>query len=414
MRASRVLAMARNILLRLTHDRRTLGMIFIMPIIFIGLFGSAFSGEPEEINTIVVNNDTGDAIVPVKEPIGSIAYPDFDIANQIVDSLDTKTLTLHYSDDLNEAIEEVRDGKAWAVVYFPENFTSHLFGKFLKIGNTETISYPLVGGQDYTVDLQNISTSDARIDLRVDGSNTQVAAAVIQSIADTLMKSVEATHPEFSFSDVLNVNYVYGENARFIDFFAPGIMALVVTMITIMLTIISFVRERTNGTLDRLLVSPMKPREIVLGYTITFTLVAILQSIEIIAIGVGLFGVQIVGSIALALLIIILYAVGLLGLGFMFSTLARNEFQAIQFVPLVILPSIILAGVIWPIESMPPILRPASYVIPLTYAADALRSVMIRGWGPLEIGADILALCIFAVLTFSVSIVIMRRKAHQS
>ncbi len=252
------------------------------------------------------------------------------------------------------------------------------------------------------------------MDLRVDGSNTQVAAAIIQSISETLLKSVEESHPDLSFSDVLNIHYVYGENARFIDFFAPGIMALVVTIITIMLTIVSFVREKTNGTLDRLFVSPMRSTDIVLGYTVTFSLVALFQSVEIIAVAVLLFDIRIVGSIALALMIIVLYAIGLLGLGFLLSTIAKNEFQAIQFIPLIILPSIIVAGVIWPIESMPPIIRPVSYFIPLTYAAEALRSVMIRGWGPLEIGADILALVIFAILTFSLSILIMRKKAHQS
>ena len=394
MGATMILAMARNIMLRLVHDRRTLGMIFIMPIIFIGLFGFAFAGEPEDIGTVVVNLDTGIASIPVEEPVGNITIPGLNLAEGIIDGFDTKTLTLHFSDDVDEALKKVENGEAWAVVYFPENFTSHLSGKLLKIMKTGTIPDP-IGGQNYSVDLQNFSTSDAMIDLLIDGSNTQVAAAVILSISETLSKSVEESHPDLSFSDVLNIHYVYGENARFIDFFAPGIMALVVTNITIMLTIVSFVREKTNGTLDRLFVSPMKSTDIVLGYTVTFD-------------------IRIVGSIALALMIIVLYAIGLLGLGFLLSTIAKNEFQAIQFIPLIILPSIILAGVIWPIESMPPIIRPVSYAIPLTYAAEALRSVMIRGWGPLEIGADILALVIFAVLTFSLSILIMRRKAHQS
>jgi ABC-2 type transport system permease protein len=406
-----ILAMARNISLRLLHDRRTLGMIFIMPIIFMGLFGFAFAGDPENIDAIVVNDDTGTALIPVEEPVGTIAIPGLNISGSIVDGFDTDTLALQFSDDLDEALSKVDRGEAWAVVYFPENFTSHLFGKLLKIVGSDR--NPLVGG-NYTIDLLSISTSDARMDLHVDGSNTQIAAVIVQSISETLLEGVEEMNPDLSFSDVLNIRYVYGENARFIDFFAPGIMALVVTMITIMLTIVSFVRERTDGTMDRLLVSPMKPSDIVLGYSVTFILVAVFQSIEILAIGVLLFDIRIAGSIILALLIIVLYATGLLGLGFMLSTIARNEFQAVQFIPLVFMPAIILAGVIWPIESMPPIIRPVSYFIPLTYAADALRSVMIRGWGPLEIGVDILALVIFAVVTFTLSILIMRRKAHQS
>lgn len=406
-----ILAMARNISLRLLHDRRTLGMIFIMPIIFMGLFGFAFAGDPENIDTIVVNHDTGTALIPVEEPVGIIAIPGLNISGSIVDGFDTDTLALQFSDDLDEAMSKVDRGEAWAVVYFPENFTSHLFGKLLKITGSD--KHPLVG-ENYTIDLLNISTSDARMDIHVDGSSTQIAAVVVQSISETLLEGVEEMNPDLSFSDVLNIRYVYGENARFIDFFAPGIMALVVTVITIMLTIVSFVRERTDGTMDRLLVSPMKPSDIVLGYSVTFILVAVFQSIEILAIGVLLFDIRIAGSIILALLIIVLYAIGLLGLGFMLSTIARNEFQAVQFIPLVFVPAIILAGVIWPIESMPPIIRPVSYAIPLTYAAEALRSVMIRGWGPLEIGVDILALAIFAVLTFSLSILILGKKAHQS
>jgi ABC-2 type transport system permease protein len=402
-----ILAMAKNISLRLLHDRRTLGMIFIMPIIFMGLFGFAFAGDPENIDTIVVNHDTGIAVIPVEEPVGSVAISGLNISESIVEGFDTDTLALQFIDDLDEALGKVDRGEAWAVVYFPENFTSHLFGKLLKIMGTETL-------MNFTVDQLNISTSDARMDLHVDGSNTQIAAVVVQSISETLLESVEEVNPDLSFSDVLSIRYVYGENARFIDFFAPGIMALVVTMITIILTIVSFVRERTDGTMDRLLVSPMRPTDIVLGYSVTFILIALFQSIEILAIGVLLFDIRIAGSIVLALLIIVLYAIGLLGLGFMLSTIARNEFQAVQFIPLVFVPAIILAGVIWPVESMPTIIRPVSYFIPLTYAADALRSVMIRGWGPLEIGVDILALVIFAVVTFTLSILILRRKAHRS
>ncbi len=145
MGATRILAMARNILLRLVHDRRTLGMILVMPIIFMGLFGFAFAGEPEDIGIIVVNLDTGIASVPVKEPVGNITIPGLSLAEGIIDGFDTKTLTLHFSDDADEALKKVENGEAWAVVYFPENFTSDLFGKLLKITRTETIIDPICG-----------------------------------------------------------------------------------------------------------------------------------------------------------------------------------------------------------------------------------------------------------------------------
>jgi ABC-2 type transport system permease protein len=174
---------------------------------------------------------------------------------------------------------------------------------------------------------------------------------------------------------------VYGEGAEFIDFFAPGVMGLAAMMVTFMLSIISFVHERTTGTLDRLLSTPATEGEIVAGYALALGLVGLVQSTVILVAAVALFQVQIVGSPLLVLLIIFLLGVGNQGLGFLLSSIAKNEFQAIQFMPLILFPSILLAGVFWPLEAVPDLLRPVSYFVPLTYAVEGCRSVMIRGWG---------------------------------
>jgi ABC-2 type transport system permease protein len=184
-------------------------------------------------------------------------------------------------------------------------------------------------------------------------------------------------------------------------------------MITIILTIISFVRERNMGTLARLLSSPMTPGEIVAGYALGFGIISSCQSLELLAVGISLFNISIVGSIYLALVLIIALAFGILGLGILLSTLAKNEFQAVQFVPLILIPTILLSGVFWPVEAMPPALRVVPRLIPITYAVNGLRSVMVRGWTLGQILPELAVLIAFAAATLSLSVLVMRRKARR-
>jgi ABC-2 type transport system permease protein len=382
-------AIAKNILRQIGHDRRTVGMIVMMPLIFIFLFGYTFAGEPENIRTIVVNQDDG---VLTYQPNSSDRFILY-FSNIILSNVDDKKLSLEYKDDLEDALEEVEDGKAWAIIHFPSNFTLSLQLRILGVLND--------------------SLPESVMTLHLDGSNSQVASSISAEVNGAIFETIEEHNPDLALSSLSTTDFVYGENVRFIDFFAPGIIGLITTMITIILTIVSFVRERTNGTLDRLFVSPANPTDIVMGYTMTFSLIALFQSVELVAVASLLFNIAFVGSIFFALALIVIYAISILGLGILLSTLAKNEFQAIQFVPLIFTPSILLAGILWPIESMPDFIRPVSQLIPLTYLADALRSVMIRGWGPVEVWAEMTVLIGFAILTIGASIVLMKIKSNR-
>lgn len=382
-------AIAKNIFRQIGHDRRTVGMIVMMPLIFIFLFGYTFTGDPQNIRTIVNNQDEGALIsLPnISDPVTLFA------SEAILDNIDTEKLTLEFEDDLERALVEVEDGKAWALIHFPTNFSIAL--------------------QQRTNGTFNESMQDTVMTLHLDASNSQVASTIRAEVNGALFETIEEHNPDLSLSTLSTVDFVYGENVRFVDFFAPGIIGLITTMITIILTIVSFVRERTNGTLDRLFVSPAHPTDIVMGYTMTFSLIALFQSVELVAVASLLFNVAFVGSIFFALALIVIYAISILGLGILLSTLAKNEFQAIQFVPLIFTPSILLAGILWPIESMPGFIRPVSSLIPLTYLADALRSVMIRGWGPVEVWVEMTVLIAFALLTIGASIVLMKIKSNR-
>jgi ABC-2 type transport system permease protein len=160
------------------------------------------------------------------------------------------------------------------------------------------------------------------------------------------------------------------------------------------LTGISFLRERVGGTLERLLATPVTRGEIVLGYSIGFSTFATIQvillatyllnAVEVPAIGplpaftIGL-GVESAGSPLLALLIAVVLSIGAVNLGIFLSTFARTELQIMQFIPLVIVPQGLLSGMLWPVERLPDVLQAIAHVLPMTYAVEALREVMLKG-----------------------------------
>jgi len=177
-----------------------------------------------------------------------------------------------------------------------------------------------------------------------------------------------------------------------------------------MLSILSFVHERGASTLDRLLATPVTEGEIIAGYALAFGVVGLAQSVVILTAAVLLFDIQIAGSALLVLLLIFLLGVGNQGLGFLLSSVAKNEFQAVQLIPLILFPSILLAGVFWPLEAVPSFLQPVSYALPLTYAVEGCRSVMIRGWGPGDVMLQLVVLLAFAAVMLLLSTYGLKRR----
>ena len=176
--------------------------------------------------------------------------------------------------------------------------------------------------------------------------------------------------------------------------FAPAIVAFFAYFFVYILTGVSFLRERTGGTLERLMATPVTRGEVVLGYTLGFGLFATIQvavlllwalgSLHVGALGplpafsIGL-GIAASGSPILAFLVVVLLAVGAVSLGIFLSTFARTELQIIQFIPIVLAPQFLLSGVLFPVSSLPSILQPLVAIMPLNYAVDGLRQVFIRG-----------------------------------
>jgi ABC-2 type transport system permease protein len=380
----RILAVAKKNLQSLRHDRRTVGFLVLMPLLMISVFGYTFGGDPKDLRVYVVNLDQ----TPANDSFAVSIINDISTRNtlKIVNVSSSWAIESGPSPDPAVALAEkkVKDAEIKAVLIFGANFTKDARLALAAIRNS-TQAQP------------------ASLIVYIDGTNPNIVQTIMVDVQKSVQKVLVSPTLGMSSPIVVVSDLAYGQNARFIDFFAPGMMGLAAMMVTFMLSIISFVHERTASTLDRLLSTPVTEGEIVAGYAMAFGLVGLIQSVVIITAAVLLFQITIQGSVLLVLLIVFVFGVGTQGLAFLLSSLAKNEFQAIQFFPIILFPSILLSGVFWPIEAVPELIRPVSSFIPLTYAVDAMRSVMIRGWGIGNIWWDLLLLAAFASVMLALS-----------
>lgn len=197
--------------------------------------------------------------------------------------------------------------------------------------------------------------------------------------------------------------------AGVLDYIAPALLATLALFFSFLLTGISFLRERSQGTMERLMASPVSRLDIVVGYLLGFFIFALTQTLIIVLFTIYVLGVNYHGELWQIFIFQIVVITGAVNLGIFISTFARNEFQMVQFIPLIIVPQIFLSGVIWPVEQMPDYLQWLSAILPLTYAVDGLRDIMLAGKSLLDVGFDLMVLVAFAVVTSVLAAVVLRR-----
>jgi len=376
MKFYRIMAVSRKVFRDVANDKRSLAMLFLAPIFAMCVFGVAFSGDVENVNVIVINQDQG-----FTPPMGETVY----LSKDVINNLNTTTLNIENMTSVDDARAKVENGQASAVIIFPENFSKNAVLK------SQNQSYP----------------DSAEITIEGDDSVTNIKNAILKTVNTALSDTL--TQKGFTPAIKVTSDPIYGLNAEFIDFFVPGILAFVVYLLTTILTLITFVAERSNGTLERVLATPVTEGEVVLGYAVTFGTFGILQVALLLAIAILVFNIIVVGNVMVAFLAVAILAIACQALGILLSSLAKRPEQAIQFFPFVILPAFLLSGVFWPIQAIPYWLRPFSYLVPPTYAVEACRAVMLKGWGLDKVWPDLLVLVLFAVLFLVMAVWTLKR-----
>lgn len=219
----------------------------------------------------------------------------------------------------------------------------------------------------------------------------------------------QSLQPTQQVSTYFAVKYIYGDkNTSIFDTFSPMLVGYFVFFFVFLIAGIALLKERTSGTLERLLTTPIKRYEVVLGYVLGYGIFALIQTIIVVFYAVQVLGIVMVGSVWLVLLTNILVAFVALAIGTFLSSFASSEFQMIQFIPLVIVPQIFFMGV-FPLDGMADWLLQIGKVMPMYYAADALNGVMYKGWEFSDIAMDLLMLLVFAVIFITLNIVSLKK-----
>jgi len=398
----------RNVLWRIARDRRTLFLIVLLPLFFVLLYGNSFSGSFRNLPIVIVNQDNGLASVRVKNADRiTLAV---NLAAAFVANLDSDTFDITFSEDADGAASAVAEHEVWAALVFPQSFSHAVVNEALQQSGERTAE---VDGQTVTL-LPSVVIEGPSTVLTLDDGNPLIADAIITSFAASFAAVLGTQQASLTPESLLEVHPLYGGDIRMLDFTAPGIIGFALTLITVLLTAMAVVRERTSGTLTRILIAPIRAWEVSIGYTLAFSTVALVQAAELFLASALLFDIRFVGSAAIVAVIVIVFTVGLQGIATLISTVSKNEAQAMQLVLFLLIPAIMISGVFWPLETMPATIRPLAYISPLTYANGALRKVMLTGQGWADIALELAVLAGIAVVMLVLSILMMRRQAFSA
>ncbi|HEX5147753.1 MAG TPA: ABC transporter permease [Candidatus Limnocylindrales bacterium] len=349
MNLRRTLAISRRIANQFRRDHRTLALMFVAPIVILGLLGWVISDQTPSPTRLAVINQAGRPGEVIRGLIDAVAS---DGGLQVDTELG----------DEAAGREALAAGTVDVVVVLPESLPADVAS-----GVAPTIRLITPG----------LNPTD-------DGSR-------LGALQQVVVKALAGARP----LPTIEHEHVFGSaEGDFLDAFAPALVGFFAFFLVFILTGVSFLRERIGGTLERLLATPIRRSEIVAGYGVGFGFFATLQVALIMAFSLGHLdlpsvgpvpaftiglGIANAGSPALAFLVTLLLALGAVNLGIFISTFTRTEFQVLQFIPIIVVPQGLLGGIFWPVSSLPDVLEPVARILPLTYAVEGLREVLIKG-----------------------------------
>ena len=349
--------------IHIRRDRASLIMAVAMPIAMLLIFGYAINTNVEHLPTVVWDQAQ---TVDSRELITSIRNTQY---------MDPDNFVQGY-----KQIEVYLDsGKARAAVIIPPDFGKKIQGM-----------------------------EPANVQVLVDGSDPTVARAVMSAVqmlglnkslqlqSERLVAMGTATGLEMPLN--LETRVWYNPDMKSMDFNIPGLIGLILQNVIAMLTSFSIVREKERGTMEQLVVTPIRPLELLLGKLLPFVFIGFVSLSLILATGIFWFGVVPIGSIPLLLLLSTIFLVTILAIGLLISSIARTQLQAMQMTFILLLPSILLSGFIFPRETMPKLLQILGGLFPLTYFLKIVRGIFLKGVGMEYLWQDTLTLCAFAIV----------------
>lgn len=257
-----------------------------------------------------------------------------------------------------------------------------------------------------------LQLKDSKLELLLQNSDPNKSKALQMKISQAMASQLQAgagNAPVSMNKPSLELRYIYGNSETdFFDVLSPILVGFFVFFFVFLISGIGLLGERTTGTLERLMSTPIRRSEVITGYLAGYGIFAVLQTIIVVLFAIHVLGITIVGSIWNVLLINLLLALVALSLGILLSTFVASEFQMMQFIPIVIVPQVFFAG-IFPLEGMAEWMQVLGKFMPIYYGADALKGVIYKGWGLGQISVDLFALLAFAMLFIVLNVFALKR-----
>ena len=376
----RILAIAQKVFIELLRDKRTLMLLFAVPIFIMWLMNAAFSASTETDVTIAVVG-VSENITKSLDDVQHITARDFQSQDSAQDALEKEKV---------DAILSFKDENHYQVTY----------------ANTDP------GKTTMTRQAINSTLKQVKVQELIDNLKKAQQASIQTQVQSTEGQMTQTTTSPDDSSQInikLSENYIYGDkNTTFFTKMTPILMGFFVFFFVFLISGMALLKERTTGTLDRLLATPVKRSDIVFGYMLAYSLVAALQTFVIVLSTIWLLDLEVLGNIGDVIIVNIIFALVALSFGLLLSTLAKSEFQMMQFIPLVITPQIFFSGII-PLDAMADWVQSLGKLFPLYYAGHALSKIILNGTSLLKLGFDISILLIFLLVLTILNIVGLKR-----
>jgi ABC-2 type transport system permease protein len=372
---SRLMSLIRKEFLQIRRDPRTLILVIVIPIMQMILLGYAATNDVRNVPLIVLDRDRSPQARALLDAYRSADY------FRLVGEVDSEQ-------ELRAAID---GGKARAGMIIPADY-----GRQITSGAKAQVSFVL-DGTDPTV------------------ASTALSAAQMigQSYATTILSehmarrgSSAAVEPPL---EVLTQVW-YNPDLISAYFMIPGVIGVILQALSSILTATAIVRERERGTIEQLIVTPIRPLELIIGKLLPYVLLSFLNTFEVIALGHWWFGVPVRGDLVMIALLSGLFLLSSLGVGILASTMANTQQEAMLTVWMTLLPSIFLSGFFFPLEAMPQALQWVSYLTPLRYYLVIIRSLMLKGVGAGAFTHEIIALAVFGIVIMGIAALRFRKR----
>lgn len=371
----RMMTIVRKEWLHIIRDPRTLALVIVLPVMMLFLLGYAVANDVKDIPLAVADQSHTDA------------------SRTLVDKLTGSEFFkyTHAAQSENEILAMMDAGTVKAGLYIPENF-----GRDLSTGGVGTIQF-YIDGSNPTI-----------------AQTAQLAAETIsQSMSqEILIKRLErsGTGMQLSLPVDARMRYLYNPDMKRMNFMIPGLVAIILQIQTLLLTAFAIVREREQGTLEQLIVTPVRSWELMLGKILPFVVVAFVNVVMTVAVGAIWFGVDVVGSIPLLAGLSLIFLLGSLGLGVLISNISKTQMQAMYMASFIMMPSFILAGLLFPRENMPWLAYYAGYFLPVTYFLEIVRGIILKGADFFTLWIWIWPMAVFSIVVFFASVLMFHKR----